>query len=106
MSGVKIIHIDPDFQRGFPQKVDTSMRNLTDQINVEMKKLAPYDTGALSRSLDVVKNADADYSIVDGVPYGIRRNFENKLHPQTLHYIERSAQNIAKGQSSRWWRAS
>lgn len=103
---VVITYQDHDFAEGFPRHVDVLVRNVADHINVEQKKLAPYFTGALMKSLQVNKIKDGEYEIVPGVPYAIRRNFENHLHPQTLHYIERSIDNTARGISSQWWKSN
>lgn len=101
----RIVYESPEFKNGFKQSLDTSMRSFGDRAVQEMSKLAPFWTGALVESLAVVKVGDAHYQIVAGVPYAMRRNFENNLHPQTLHYIERGVENIMDGTTARWWKS-
>jgi len=94
-----------DFKNGFKGSTKTSLRNLADTTMIENAKLAPFLTGALDRSLNVREIGELEYEIDDLVPYGIRRNFENNLHPNTLHWIERGLDNTVNGQVSRWWKS-
>lgn len=100
---VKIVNISPEFIAGFPQSADTSARNFSDIAAIEMKKLAPFLTGALETSIGVRKQAPLNYNIAVGVPYGIYRNFHNNLHPNTKHYVENGVQSVLDGDPKRWW---
>lgn len=83
---------------------------------MEMKHLAPYANpaqypngypgmpGSLMNSLQRVGEG-MDAKVTAGVPYAVRRNFENNLNPQTKHYVERSIENTLRGDAHRWWRA-
>lgn len=63
--------------------------------------LAPEDTGKLKRSGRVVKKPSGGVSIIFGgedvgVPYALRRHFENKKNPQTLLYLEKAGNSVVK----------
>jgi len=61
--------------------------------------IAPKLTGALRADGRVEKNPEGGISVVFGdekVPYARRRHFENKKHPQTLHYLQRGGDSVAK----------
>ncbi len=61
--------------------------------------LAPMDSGKLRANGRVEKNPDGGRSVIFGdqsVPYARRRHFENKLHPQTLHYLKRAGDSVKK----------
>lgn len=97
-----------DFAKDWGQSYDVSMRNYADHIVVNMRKLAPFASGALVRSIHAVKRSGYEfprYEVVCEVPYGIRRNFENNLHPQTKHYVERSVDLTHSGGSTQWWKS-
>ena len=96
-----------DFAKNWGKSIDTAIRNFADVTAVEIKKRAPFATGALVRSISTVKSYHGDtpgYQIVSTVPYARRRNYENHLHPQTLHYVEQGAQIARTGDHKRWWR--
>lgn len=109
------ISISPEMQKGFPQTVETALTNLADVATVEMKTIAPFANpsqypngypgvpGTLESSLARQGIGPAS-TITAGVPYAIRRNYENRLNPQTLFYIQRAIENAIAGKASRWWR--
>lgn len=71
--------------------------------------LAPELTGALKRSGRAVKKAKASYSATFGganvgVPYALKRNFENRKNPQTLHYSEKSGKSVEKEGVAKYYR--
>ena len=100
-----------DFAKNWGRSYDVSMRNYADHIVVNMRKLAPFAAvrgGTLVRSIHAVRRSGRDvpsYDVVCEVPYGIRRNFENYLHPQTKHYVERSVSLTHAGGSTQWWKS-
>ena len=97
-----------DFAKDWGDSYDVSMRNYADHIVVNMRKMAPFLTGALVRGIHPVRRGGQDvpgYDVVCEVPYGIRRNFENNLHPQTKHYVERSVDLTHAGGSTQWWKS-
>lgn len=61
--------------------------------------LAPVMTGSLADSGRVEDNPQGGISVIygsNGVPYARRRHFENKKNPQTLHYLKRGGDSVAK----------
>jgi hypothetical protein len=61
--------------------------------------LAPKASGDLRDNGRVEKNLDGSHAAVFGdasVPYARRRHFENKKNPQTLHYLKRAGDSVAK----------
>lgn len=60
--------------------------------------LAPKLTGALIDDSRVEKSTSGRKVIFGGsnVPYARRRHFENKKNPQTLHYLQRAGDSVAK----------
>lgn len=68
---------------------------------------APKDTGALVRSGRIVKIGATEYAVVFGdnaVRYALRREYENKKNPQTLHYLERAGESVARGSVNKYFR--
>lgn len=60
--------------------------------------LAPKDSGSL-RTSGRVGGKGSSRSVVFGdssVPYARRRHFENKKNPQTLLYLKRAGDSVAK----------
>lgn len=67
------------------------------------KVLAPKESGNLVNSGRIEKKAVGEYEVAFGgksggasVPYAKRRHFENKKNPQTLEYLERAGDGVAK----------
>ena len=60
--------------------------------------LSPKDTGALAENGRVEKkNGHRTVKFGDqSVPYARKRHFENKKNPQTLNYLERAGDSVAK----------
>lgn len=61
--------------------------------------IAPVLSGDLVDSGRVEANPAGGISVVFGgqaVPYARRRHFENKKNPQTLHYLKRGGDSVAK----------
>lgn len=60
--------------------------------------LSPKDTGALAENGRVErKNGHRTVKFGDeSVPYARRRHFENQKNPQTLNYLERAGDSVAK----------
>lgn len=68
-------------------------------INSRATMLAPKASGALKDNGRVEKNPEGGQSVIFGdasVPYARRRHFENKKNPQTLHYLKRAGDSVAK----------
>lgn len=82
-------------------RLDRTAQNMTQVMVNRGRILAPVLSGKLANSGRVVRKLKASYSATFGgldvgVPYALRRNFENKKNPQTLHYSEKSGDSVAK----------
>lgn len=82
-------------------RLDRTMRNMAQVMINRGVMLAPEMSGKLKRSGRVLKNGNGSYSAVFGgddvgVPYALRRNFENKKNPQTLNYSDKAGNSVAK----------
>ena len=82
-------------------RLDRTAKNMAQVMVNRGQMLAPKDSGDLVKSGRVEKNTTASYSATFGgsdvgILYALRRNFENKKNPQTLHYSERSGDSVAK----------
>lgn len=93
------------------RRLDRTAKNMTQVMVNRGQMIAPVLSGDLVKSGRVVKNATASYSATFGgddvgVPYALRRNFENKKNPQTLHYSERSGDSVAKESIKKYYEMS
>lgn len=107
MMAITTTQFDREFAKNWGKDIDLAIRNFADVTTMEMRKRAPFLTGALVRSIRPVKDYHGDvpgYKIISTVPYARRRNFENHLHPQTLHYVEQGVQIARTGDHKRWWK--
>lgn len=71
--------------------------------------LAPVDTRALVSSGVIERNGTANYTIRFGsarVPYARIRHFENKRNPQTLGYLEKAGDSVARGNVNKYLRGT
>lgn len=104
---ISTVSFSQNFGKNWSDTLDTSIRNFADNVAVEMKKRAPFLTGALVKSIQAQKANSKDriiYDVISDVPYAKRRNFENHLHPQTLHYVENGLKIAQSGGHKRWWK--
>lgn len=96
-------------------QVLTSQNKVLDAASAEMAidilnraiMNAPKASGALVRSGKLVKLPQGGYTIQFGdnsVRYAFRRHFENKKNPQTLLYLERAGESVAKGDPQKYFR--
>lgn len=68
---------------------------------------APKLSGALVRSGRLVKTGEASYAVTFGdnqVRYAYRREYENKKHPSTIHYLKNAAESVQRGNTSKYFR--
>ena len=68
-------------------------------INTRATIIAPKESGELKSNGRVEKTSDGHHTVIFGdatVPYARRRHFENKKNPQTLHYLKRAGDSVAK----------
>lgn len=68
--------------------------------------LAPVETGALKNS-GIVEPVTNGYKIQFGssrVPYARKRHFENKKNPQTLGYLAKAGDAVARSDKSKYFK--
>ena len=97
--------------------------NMGFAIANQARRNAPVETRALENSIrTTVSNNDTVYVIAGGtvgkdeqgvarvvngrykIPYARRREYENKKHPQTKHYLGRAFKNVTSGDVKKYWR--
>lgn len=95
---------------GWEQKIVNDMNQglleMTTDIHTRSTILAPKDSRALVNSGRIDRISDG-YKIIYGsgrVPYARRRHFENKKNPQTLLYLEKAGESVARGDKSKYFR--
>lgn len=79
--------------------LDKAEELVTQVMLIRSDVLAPYDQGDLVSSGRVEKNPLGGRSVVFGgpsAPHARRRHFENKKNPQTLEYLKRGGDSVAK----------
>lgn len=70
---------------------------------------APVLTGALKSSIRIDTSKMSSYTVyvraggIGGVKYARRREFENKLHPQTKHYMSNGLKDTTSGSWERFF---
>lgn len=68
---------------------------------------APKDTGALVRSGRVTSSHNGGSAVTFGdnsVRYAYKRHFENKKNPQTLRYLQKAGETVARGNIKKYLR--
>lgn len=88
--------------------VDGGLLELVTDVHRRAVINAPKDTRALVNSSKINKVVGG-FSVSFGsgrVPYALRRHFENKKNPQTLHYLSRAADSVLRGNLSKYFRIS
>lgn len=80
-------------------------KSLSQVILYRARMLAPVLTGALVDDGRVVDNPMGGKSVIFGspsVPYARRRHYENRKNPQTLYYLQRAGESVAKENIKRY----
>lgn len=83
------------------------MINLGGAVAKAQKGHAAVESGALVNSIIVQEKNSKTVVVTAGggkVPYARRRNFENKLHPTTMHYFEHGAEDVLRGDITKFFR--
>lgn len=85
------------------RKWDNVALTMATDTHQQASIIAPVDKGNLVASGRVERKWLAEYEVAFGgesgmvsVPYAKRRHFENFKNPQTLRYLERAGDNVAK----------
>ena len=85
------------------KELDEAVLDMATDIHREAVIMAPKATRALANSGRVERIGIGMYRVIFGggsVPYALRRHYENRLHPGTLHYLEKPGDRISKQVSS------
>lgn len=88
-------------------ELDVATLEMATDIHKRAVMLAPEDTGALVNSGVVERIKAAYYRIKFGssqVPYARKRHFENQLHPNTLGYLAKAGDGVARGNTDKYLR--
>ena len=86
------------------ERVETEMA--VDILNRAIRN-APKDSGALVRSGRIVKSPSGGKAVQFGdnsVRYAYRRHFENNKNPQTLRYLAKAGETVARGNIKKYFR--
>ena len=78
--------------------MDRSLLELATTIHRNASQLAPRDKGNLIASGRIEKKGNG-YAVSFGggsIPYGKRRNYENRKNPHTTHYLDRAGDKNSK----------
>lgn len=100
------VNIDKNWSKKILRQLDAALLEMALDIHRRAVILAPRDTGALANSGDVTKVADG-YQVKFGsskVPYARKRHFENKKNPQTLGYLSKAGDSVARGDKGKYFR--
>ena len=87
--------------------LERGLAEMATDIDTRAKVLAPKDTRALVNSSRIKRLSAVAYQISFGssqVPYARRRHFENKKNPQTLGYLSRAADSVARSSKDKYFR--
>ena len=89
------------------QGLERGLAEMATDIDTRAKVLAPKDTRALVNSSRIKRLSAVAYQISFGssqVPYARRRHFENRKNPQTLGYLSRAADSVARSDKGKYFR--
>ena len=89
------------------QGLERGLAEMATDIHRRASILAPKDTRALVNSGKIGRTGTQEYTISFGssrVPYARRRHFENKKNPQTLGYLSKAADSVARSDKSKYFK--
>lgn len=104
------LSIDFDVQAwiDFEQKRwNNASKEMANDILIRAKMNAPVDSGKLVASGRVEKQANGTYEVVFGnssVRYAAIRERRNRKNPSTVKYLEKAAESVKKGNTSKYFR--
>lgn len=88
--------------------LERGLAEMATDIHKRATILAPKDTRALVNSGNIRKTGAQEYTIGFGndgkVPYARRRHFENKKNPQTLGYLSKAADSVARSDKGKYFK--
>ncbi len=98
--------INKNWSKDIERGIKLAVLEMTTDIHRRAVVLAPKDTSALANS-GVVEPITDGYRIKFGssrVPYARIRHFENKKNPQTLGYLAKAGDSVARGDKTKYFR--
>lgn len=98
--------MNPGWNSLLEAKMKTGLIGVALDIRTRAIALAPHQSGNL-RGSGIVSNILGGFAIQFGsskVPYARRRHFENKKNPQTLLYLTRATESVARGDLGKYFR--
>lgn len=101
------VNIDKSWSQKIQRNLNAGLLEMAIDIERRAKILAPILTGAL-RNSGVVAPVPQGYSITFGssrVPYARRRHYENKKNPQTIGYLQKAGESVARGDKTKYFRS-
>lgn len=100
------VTINKNWSKDVERGLKLAVLDMATAIHHRAVILAPKDTRALANSGKVEPVHDG-YKIQFGnssVPYARIRHFENKKNPQTLGYLAKAGDSVARGDKSKYFR--
>lgn len=86
--------------------IKAGLLQMATDIHRRAVAFAPIETGALKNSGRVETENDG-YKVIFGssrVPYARRRHFENKKNPQTLGYLAKAGDSVARNSKGKYFK--
>lgn len=91
------------WRRQKEKNYDLIALQMATDVDRTAKVIAPKESGNLVNSGRIERKGEGEYEVVFGgqsggvsVPYAKRRHYENQKNPQTLGYLERAGDGVAK----------
>lgn len=90
------------------QGLERGLAEMATDIHRRASILAPKDTRALVNSGKIERTGTAEYTISFGndgrVPYARMRHFVNKKNPQTIGYLAKAADSVARSDKGKYFK--
>lgn len=100
------VRIDKNWATKQQAGMKLAVLEMATDIHRRAVMLAPVLSRALVNS-GIIEPVTDGYRVKFGsskVPYARRRHFENKKHPQTLGYLTKAGDSVARGDKSKYFR--
>lgn len=100
------ITMKPLWEKTIEKGLKLAVLDMSNDVKTRAVVLAPIDTRALVNSGRVEPIPDG-FAIKFGsskVPYARRRHFENRKNPQTLGYLAKAGDSVARGDKRKYFR--
>lgn len=101
------VTIRPQWKKETLAGIQAGLLDVTTAIHERSAILAPKDTRALVKSGKVEKTGSMEYTVSYGspkVPYAHHRHYENKKNPQTVGYLAKAAESVARGETAKYFK--